>query len=105
MKRNSNRRGLQTMRTITSRRANPTQQRHEFYLKLTTLEMEKTRREIERDTLIHRLNIIEERLQQVFAEQEDLNRLLSGVEKPAAAPTSVGNPRQAKSEGAFPLQY
>ena len=105
MKRNSNRRGLQTMRTITSRRANPTQQRHEFYLKLTTLEMEKTRRETERSTLIHRLKLIEERLQQIHDEQEDLNRLLSGVQIPDVAPTGVGNPRQAKSEGAFPLQY
>ncbi len=93
------------MRTLTTRRAQPTQQRHELYLKLTTLEMEKTRRQTERDALIKRLHLIEERLQQVISEQEELNQLLSGVESSIELSPYVGNPRQAKSEDAFPLQY
>lgn len=93
------------MRTLTTRRAQPTQQRHELYLKLTTLEMEKTRRQTERDALVKRLHMIEERLQQVINEQEELNQLLSGVEASVETTTSAGNPRQAKSDGAFPLQY
>ncbi len=93
------------MRTLTTRRAQPNQQKHELYLKLTTLEMEKSRRQTERDALVKRLHMIEERLNQVIEEQDELNQLLSGVSITDDTTTSVGNPRQAKSDGAFPLQY
>ena len=96
-----NRRGLQTLRTHTTRRALPTQKKHELYLKLTTLEMEKARRVIERDSLAKRLAMLDARLIEIAAEQTELIATVSVVaddEPPLAK-------RLAPKPDGFPIQY
>jgi len=96
-----NRRGLQTLRTHTTRRALPTQKKHELYLKLTTLEMEKARRVIERESLAKRIAILDARLVEVATEQMELLARLSAdaAAKPPSAMVLAEKP------GAFPIQY
>jgi len=96
-----NRRGLQTLRTHTTRRALPSQKKHELYLKLTTLEMEKARRVIERDALVKRLAMLDERLISIAFEQTELLGILNAV---ATAEPSIPIMR-TPSYDSFPIQY
>lgn len=73
-----NRRGLQILRTHTTKKIVPSLKKHELYLKLTTLEMERARRLVERDSLLRRLELINERLASVNREQAELNSVLEG---------------------------
>lgn len=103
MKPRIDRRGLQVLRTNTSRKAIPTQKKHELYLKLTTLEMEKARRITERDAILKRLAMIEERLQTVTSEQLELLEIISSEEH-AMNIANQSSPPQTNSH-AFPIQY
>jgi len=96
-----NPRGLQSLRTHTTRRALPSQKKHELYLKLTTLEMEIARRAIERDALVKRLATLDERLGNIASEQAALLETLNAVaaDKPAI-PT-----KRISSKDSFPIQY
>jgi len=96
-----NRRGLQTLRTHTTRRALPSQKKHELYLKMTTLEMEKARRVIERDALVKRLDMLDERLNSIASEQSEMLATLNGV---ASAEPSTPN-KHIPSHDSFPIQY
>jgi len=96
-----NRRGLQSLRTHTTRRALPSQKKHELYLKMTTLEMEKARRVIERDALVKRLDMLDERLNCITSEQSDLLATLNAVAgTEPSAPT-----KHTPSHDSFPIQY
>jgi len=96
-----NRRGLQTLRTHTTRRALPSQKKHELYLKMTTLEMEKARRVIERDALVKRLDMLDERLNSIASEQSELLATLNAV-----AGTEPAIPiMRIPSHDSFPIQY
>ncbi len=50
-----------------------------MYLKLTTLEMERARRIVERDSLVKRLSILDERLRSLDVEQAELKACLDGA--------------------------
>ncbi len=73
----TNRRGLQIIRTHTTKRGNAALKRHELYIKLTALEMEKSRRETERQGLVSRLQILDERLAAVIAEQHQVREAIA----------------------------
>jgi hypothetical protein len=101
MNRRLDRRGLQILRTHTTRRALPTQKRHELYLKLTTLEMEKARRITERQALLKRLAIIDERLNAVASEQLALLDLVNAEQEIENSEVV----RVPTTMDAFPIQY
>jgi hypothetical protein len=101
MNRRLDRRGLQILRTHTTRRALPTQKRHELYLKLTTLEMEKARRITERQALLKRLAIIDERLNAVASEQLALLDLVNAEQEMECSEII----RVTTPPDAFPIQY
>jgi len=96
-----NPRGLQSLRTHTTRRALPSQKKHELYLKLTTLEMENARRVIERDALVKRLALLDERLVSIASEQAELLEIIND--------DSAGNPAiptmQTPKQDSFPIKY
>lgn len=96
-----NPRGLQSLRTHTTRRALPSQKKHELYLKLTTLEMEIARRVIERDALVKRLAILDERLANIASEQAALLETLNAVAVNQPAIPAMHIP----SKDSFPIQY
>ena len=96
-----NPRGLQSLRTHTTRRALPSQKKHELYLKLTTLEMENARRVIERDALVKRLALLDERLVSIASEQAALLEIINdGAAGNPAIPT-MHTPKQ----DSFPIKY
>ncbi len=68
----SPRRGLQTMRTQSSRKATNNLSSPELYIRLTSLEMERARRAMERDRLLERVRILDERIAKIAEEQADL---------------------------------
>lgn len=72
----TSRRGLSTMRTHTNRRMQVSQQPHEIYMKLTALEIERSRRATEREAMNHRIKLLDERLADIEAEQAELNSAL-----------------------------
>ena len=88
----SNRRGLSTMRTHINRRLPVSRQPHEIYMKLTALEIERSRRVTERDAMNRRIQLLEERLKEIEVEQADLNRLL-GDRPVSSSQTMASNPR------------
>lgn len=96
-----NPRGLQSLRTHTTRRALPSQKKHELYLKLTTLEMEIARRVIERDALVKRLTMLDERLGNIASEQTALLETLNAVAVEKSAIPTTRNP----GKDSFPIQY
>ncbi len=77
MARNSPRRSLQNVRTQSTRRAIGTLSSPELYIMLTSLEMERSRRILERNRLLDRVETLNERLRSVEAEQEDIRRLIN----------------------------
>ncbi len=76
MARNSPRRSLQNVRTQSTRRAIGTLSSPELYIMLTSLEMERSRRIMERNRLLDRVETLNERLRTVEAEQEDIRSLI-----------------------------
>lgn len=88
----SNRRGLSTMRTHINRRLPVSRQPHEIYMKLTALEIERSRRMTERDAMNRRIRLLEERLTEIEVEQAELNELL-GDRSQSVPQTAATNPR------------
>ena len=99
--RQANRRGLQIIRTHTTRRAIKSLRKHELYVKLSSLEMEKVRRGIERGSLIERLRLLNERIAEVEAEEIEIRSAVANdmtSDSPApSAPTSA--------PGSFSFRY
>ena len=101
-----NRRGLQGLRTHTTRRALPSQKKHELYLKLTTLEMEKARRVIERDALVKRLAKLDERLISIASEQAELHDAVNVVAAADRESPTLHRPiMHLPTHDSFPIQY
>ncbi len=65
------RRGLQTVRTQSTRKANANLSGPELYIRLTSLEMERTRRVTERDRLLERVRILDQRIHEINDEQHN----------------------------------
>jgi hypothetical protein len=77
MARPAPRRGLQNMRTQSSRKAVASLQSPELYLRLTSLEMERSRRILEKDRLVERIAILDERISEIATEQEEMRQRIS----------------------------
>lgn len=72
------RRGLHNMQTRTSRKAIASLQSPEMYLKLTSLEIERSRRVMELDNLLERMNKLSVRIQAITDEQDALRLRIDG---------------------------
>jgi predicted nuclease with TOPRIM domain len=72
MRNASPRRGLHSMRSRTTRKATASQTSPELYLKLTSLEIERSRRLNELENLKVRMQTLCERIQSISDEQADL---------------------------------
>lgn len=68
----SPRRGLQIMRTQSTRKATNNLSSPELYIRLTSLEMERARRAMERDRLLERVRILEGRIVKIVEEQAEM---------------------------------
>ncbi len=87
-----NMRGLQDIRTL-SGKVDQTFQPYRAYLRIGGLEMEKARRNKERESALHRVKIIEERFQAIDAEKTALLRNLERKNSNAQpADTKKGEP-------------
>jgi len=80
-----NRRGLQSLRTHTSKKANGCAATTELYIKLTVLEMEKSRRLSERSQLQSRIDIVNARLKDIDREQTAIHASTTGIAKDSQA--------------------
>lgn len=76
MARSNLRPSLANMRTHTTRKSSAALQRHELYMKLTSLEIERSRRATERDATLERVAMIEQRIAAIEAEQSLVRSLL-----------------------------
>ncbi len=86
------RRGLHNMQTRASRKAVASLQTPELYLKLTSLEIERSRRAIELESLLERVNILTNRIQSIVQEQESLQiRIAAQQQTPLAAQAPSAN--------------
>jgi hypothetical protein len=82
------------MQTRASRKAVASLQTPELYLKLTSLEIERSRRAIELESLLERVNILTNRIQSIVQEQESLQiRIAAQQQTPLAiqAPSTNQN--------------
>lgn len=85
---NKIRSGLDRIRTHVNRRMSAGQQTHELYMKLTSLEIERTRRMTERDATAKRLQTIDDRIANIETEQDAVKtklNLVPGAERPKSA--------------------
>ena len=108
-----NLRGLQDIRTL-SGKGGPARNPYMAYMRISCLEMEKQRRGQERESALHRVKSIDERLQEIEAEKAGILQALNEQQgdNPSYAlssPCSV-NPQQAARAQAtqrsgFKLRY
>lgn len=71
------RRGLHSMQTRASRKAVASLETPELYLKLTSLEIERSRRSNELGNLLERVNKLQGRIQAIVQEQEELQKRIA----------------------------
>jgi chromosome segregation ATPase len=89
------RRGLHSMQTRASRKANASLKTPELYLKLTSLEIERSRRANELENLLERINKLQNRINTIVGEQEELQRRIAaqqGTVPPDVLTESNSNP-------------
>lgn len=109
MTRTSHRSSLANVRTHTTRKTSPALQQHELYMKLTSLEIERSRRATERRATSERLANIDSRIATIEAEQSHIKSILAETEQAEAkraATSTQDRPavKQAKNSG-LNLQY
>jgi hypothetical protein len=81
MARATHRPSLANVRTLTTRKSSAALQKHELYMKLTSLEIERSRRETERKATVERVAIVDQRLALIEAEQNVIRGLLADAEQ------------------------
>lgn len=89
------RRGLHSMQTRASRKAIASLETPELYLKLTSLEIERSRRANELENLLERINKLQNRINTIVGEQEELQRRIAaqqGTVPPDVLTASNSNP-------------
>lgn len=99
----SPRRGLQIMRTQSTRKATSNLSSPELYIRLTSLEMERARRVIERDRLLERIRILDERIAKIAEEQTDMRSRIDQANPPLTDPAAT--PRNISSDSQFGFTY
>ena len=101
MSRQTQRPTIANVRTHTTRRVSSAQAKHELYMKLTSLEIERSRRDSERRAMLERVEAIERRLAAIEAEQSAIHVLLSSDPR---TPESAVTPHDKRS-GRINLSY
>ncbi|NMH66458.1 hypothetical protein [Shewanella salipaludis] len=99
--------GLVDIRTLSGRGVSG-QKVYQIYLKLGTLEMEKLRRQKERDNVLERMNTINHRLQSIDAEIDMLRRgieALTATEVGADKVDAANNSAASGPKRGFKLRY
>lgn len=97
----SPRRGLQIMRTQSTRKATSNLSSPELYIRLTSLEMERSRRVIERDRLLERIRILDERIAKIAQEQLDMRARIDQAATPLVNPSATQQPPSPDSQFGF----
>ncbi len=87
----SQRRGLQSLRTQATRKATNHLSSPEIYIRLTALEMERARRIMERDRLLERVRILDQRIAQISLEQAEMRYRVDQAEAQAAHGSHAGS--------------
>jgi chromosome segregation ATPase len=82
------RRGLHSMQTRASRKAVASLQTPELYLKLTSLEIERSRRANELENLLERVNKLQNRIRTIVEEQEELQIRIAAQQETLPPPVS-----------------
>ena len=72
------------MRTQSTRKAAETLSSPEMYIRLTSLEMERARRVVERDRLVQRIQLLDERISKIAIEQAEMKHRIDMKETVAA---------------------
>jgi hypothetical protein len=86
------------MQTRASRKAVASLQTPELYLKLTSLEIERSRRAIELESLLERVDILTNRIQTIVQEQESLQIRIAAQQQPPLA-TQAPSANQNRNVG------
>lgn len=102
MGRKSQRPTMTNVRTHTTRRTSASVARHELYMKLTALEIERSRRATERDATMKRLEQIDSRLESIQNEQAEIMQFL-GTDP--ASPSTVRNNSSKPANKRMNLSY
>lgn len=76
---------ITNVRTHSTRRSSAALAKHELYMKLTSLEIERSRRATERKATIDRIAMIDRRLEAIESEQEEVRQLLEGIAPPTTS--------------------
>lgn len=101
MARSSPRRGLQIMRTQSTRKAVGTLTSPEMYIRLTSLEMERARRVMERDRLLERVRLLDERIAKIADEQREMRSRIETQAPHHASAAEPASPRVNEHPGGF----
>lgn len=108
MPRSSPRRGLQIMRTQSTRKAGGTLTSPEMYIRLTSLEMERARRVMERDRLLERIRLLDERIVKIADEQYEMRHRIGmgdAQQRTSDSPHLRSSPAAESSESQRGLTY
>jgi len=84
MARKSTRASMANVRTHTTRRSSAALPRHELYMKLTALEIERSRRATEREATAKRLGQIDQRIASIETEQGEIKQILERDQNPTS---------------------
>jgi hypothetical protein len=100
------RRGLTNIRTL-SGRVDQVALPYRAYMQITCLEMEKSRRDREREAANKRVREIDVRLEEIAREQQELFRAVADPKTAASSrlPGIEMKPARARSTGGFKIRY
>jgi len=100
--------GLNSLRTL-SGRVDKVALPYRAYMQITCLEMEKSRRDRERNSAKERIASLDARLKEIDAAKQELLKVVSPSDGAAPAPARVGHlevkPEPRRSGGGFKIRY
>lgn len=105
MARANHRPSLANIRTLTTRKSSAALQKHELYMKLTSLEIERSRRATERKATIERVAIVDQRLALIEAEQSVIRELLAEAEMPETTDEALAIQKASQSKNRNGIQF
>lgn len=88
------------MRTQSTRKATNNLSSPEIYIRLTSLEMERARRVMERDRLLERVRTLDERIAKISEEQAEMRARIDRPEPSGAnSPHDANDPNSRRDNG------
>jgi hypothetical protein len=96
-------RGLQDIRTLAGR-PDIINEPYRTYMRITAIEMEKARKNKERESALHRVGIIEARVKEIDAEKKGLLEML-GDQNPAPIPGASDQNTAPHHKDGFKFRY